>query len=93
MPSLAGPSSEPDDCDAPVVVHGRRAFVQRHPSRVGNVIYDADTATDCDGPAGPDACDLLAAELAVRDSIGQRARTAAYHRRDAVRAHFRLPHR
>lgn len=92
MPSLAtGPLDLAPDCDAPVVVLGRRGFAQRHPSGVGSVIYTADTDTDCNGDPGPDAFALLDAELAVRDAVGQRARTDAYHRRETVRAHLRLP--
>jgi hypothetical protein len=49
-----------------------------------------DVNVDCDGDPGPDAFALLDAELAVRDAVGQRARTDAYHRRDTVRSHLRL---
>ena len=49
-----------------------------------------DVDRDCDGDPGPDSFGLLDAELAVRDAVGQRARTDAYHRRDIVRSHLRL---
>jgi len=93
MPSLAGPSLAAADCDVPVVIGGRRGFVQR-PSGVDsyvNRLFAAESDDDCDGDPGPDAFALLDAELALRDAVGQRARTDAYHRRDTVRAHFRLP--
>ncbi len=90
MPIQPIPVAEHDDCDVPVVIHGRPAFAQRHPARVGNVVYAADTDTDCDGPGGYDAGDLLAAELGLRDAVGHANRRAAYIRLDDVRAFFRL---